>query len=64
MKKFCLALFAMAVVLAITPAALADSFTFDATQGPITVQATLAYDSSAPISPRRILGQRRYHLRL
>ena len=56
MKRFCLALFTMAVALAIAPAALADSFNFDATQGPITVQATLTYDSSAPISPGEYLA--------
>ncbi len=44
MKKFCLALFAMAVVLAITPAALAETFYYnfyvDGIQGGGTLQGT------------------------
>jgi hypothetical protein len=56
MKRYCLALLAIAAALAITPAALADTLNFDFTQGPITAQGALTYDSSSPINPGEYLA--------
>jgi len=56
MKKFSIALLAMAAALTIAPAALADTLNFDFTQGPITAQGTLTYDSGSPITAGEFLA--------
>lgn len=56
MKRYCLALLAIAAALAITPAALADTLNFDFTQGPITAQGALTYNSGSPINPGEFLA--------
>ena len=48
MKKFCLALFAIAAVLAIAPAALADTFNFEFDSGGTTITGTLTGDLISP----------------
>ena len=48
MKKFCLALFAIAAVLAITPAALADTFAFEFDSSGATITGTLTGNLSSP----------------
>jgi len=50
MKKYSIASLALAAALAITPAAMADTFNFDFTQGPITAQGTLTYNPGSTIS--------------
>ncbi len=56
MKRYGLALLAIAAALAITPASLADTMNFDFTQGPITAEGTLTYDSNASINPGEFLA--------
>lgn len=48
MKRFPLALLALAVALAITPAALADSFNYTYTDGTLTATGTLSGNLVAP----------------
>jgi|SRR5579863_2077600 len=55
MKSFLVALLAI-TALVVAPSALADTFDFSFTQGPITAQGTLTYDSSAPITTAEFLA--------
>ena len=48
MKRFCLSLFAIAAVLAIAPAALADNFAFEFDTGSATITGTLTGNLSSP----------------